>query len=223
MSLASAVVLLQTALSLLTLVNANPSLPQSMRDNAQQVAQQAIAQATAAIEASQANPNSSAQSAPFAKAANPLPVASNDLKPQTYTIMNTAIDNYRKLISFGQECINLAKSRQITMQNLSFDRDSWLAKLSFDPLLLKQQTLLYDLYANDESAMIDYQGKCQNVIDVLNNAIDQINTDVMSLQKSNQLVSGDVLASYQERYLSNNGFEIPRAATQNVIDRINSK
>ena len=49
MSLASAVVLLQTALSLLTLVNANPSLPQSMRDNAQQVAQQAITQATAVI------------------------------------------------------------------------------------------------------------------------------------------------------------------------------
>jgi hypothetical protein len=51
MSLASAVVLLQTALSLLTLVNANPSLPQSMRDDAQQVAQQAIAQATTAIAA----------------------------------------------------------------------------------------------------------------------------------------------------------------------------
>jgi len=54
MSLASAVVLLQTALSLLVLVNSNPSLPQSMRDNAQQVAQQAIAQATAAIAAKNA-------------------------------------------------------------------------------------------------------------------------------------------------------------------------
>ncbi len=49
MSLASAVVLLQTALSLLTLVNANLSLPQSMRDNAQQVAQQAIVQASDAL------------------------------------------------------------------------------------------------------------------------------------------------------------------------------
>jgi hypothetical protein len=49
MSLASVVVLLQTALSLLVLVNSNPSLPQSMRDNAQQVAQQAIAQATDAL------------------------------------------------------------------------------------------------------------------------------------------------------------------------------
>ena len=49
MSLASAVVLLQTALSLLTLVNSNPSLPQSMRDNATVVAQQAITQATAVI------------------------------------------------------------------------------------------------------------------------------------------------------------------------------
>jgi hypothetical protein len=49
MSLASAVVLLQTALSLLTLVNSNPSLPQSMRDNAQQVAQQAISEAHAAL------------------------------------------------------------------------------------------------------------------------------------------------------------------------------
>ena len=43
MSLASIVLMLQTALSLLVLVNSNPSLPQSMRDNAQQVAQQAIA------------------------------------------------------------------------------------------------------------------------------------------------------------------------------------
>ena len=51
MSLASVVVLLQTALSLLVLVNSNPSLPQSMRDNAQQVAQQAITQATTAIAA----------------------------------------------------------------------------------------------------------------------------------------------------------------------------
>ena len=53
MSLASAVVLLQTALSLLTLVNANPSLPQSMRDNATAVAQQAISEAHAVL-ASQA-------------------------------------------------------------------------------------------------------------------------------------------------------------------------
>jgi hypothetical protein len=53
MSLASAVVLLQTALSLLALVNSNPSLPQSMRDNATAVAQQAISEAHAAL-ASQA-------------------------------------------------------------------------------------------------------------------------------------------------------------------------
>jgi len=49
MSLASAVVLLQTALSLLTLVNSNPSLPQSMRDNATAVAQQAIGEAHAVL------------------------------------------------------------------------------------------------------------------------------------------------------------------------------
>jgi len=49
MSLASAVVLLQTALSLLALVNSNPSLPQSMRDNATAVAQQAISEAHAAL------------------------------------------------------------------------------------------------------------------------------------------------------------------------------
>ena len=49
MSLASAVVLLQTALSLLTLVNSNPSLPQSMRDNATSVAQHAISEAHAAL------------------------------------------------------------------------------------------------------------------------------------------------------------------------------
>ena len=49
MSLATAVVLLQTALSLLTLVNSNPSLPQSMRDNATAVAQHAISEAHAAL------------------------------------------------------------------------------------------------------------------------------------------------------------------------------
>jgi hypothetical protein len=49
MSLASAVVLLQTALSLLTLVNSNPSLPQSMRDNATAVAQHAISEAHAVL------------------------------------------------------------------------------------------------------------------------------------------------------------------------------
>jgi hypothetical protein len=49
MSLASAVVLLQAALSLLTLVNANPSLPQSMRDNATAVAQKAISEAHAVL------------------------------------------------------------------------------------------------------------------------------------------------------------------------------
>jgi hypothetical protein len=53
MSLASAAALLQTALALLALVNANPSLPQSMRDNATAVAQQAISEARAAL-ASQA-------------------------------------------------------------------------------------------------------------------------------------------------------------------------
>jgi hypothetical protein len=42
-------VLLQTALSLLTLVNANPSLPQSIRDNATAVAQHAISEAHAAL------------------------------------------------------------------------------------------------------------------------------------------------------------------------------
>ena len=55
MSLASAVVLLQTVLSLLTLVNSNPSLPQSMRDNATAVAQHAISEAHAAL-ASKATP-----------------------------------------------------------------------------------------------------------------------------------------------------------------------
>jgi hypothetical protein len=49
MSLASAVVLLQTALSLLTLVNSNPALPQSMRDNATAAAQHAISEAHAAL------------------------------------------------------------------------------------------------------------------------------------------------------------------------------
>ncbi len=49
MSLASAVVLLQTALSLLTLVNSNPSLPQAMRDNATAVVQHTISEAHAVL------------------------------------------------------------------------------------------------------------------------------------------------------------------------------
>lgn len=51
MSLAAVVALLQAVLSLLMLVQANPSLPQSMRDNAVLVAQSVITQATAQISA----------------------------------------------------------------------------------------------------------------------------------------------------------------------------
>jgi|SRR5208337_495515 len=87
MSLASAVVLLQTALSLLTLVNANPSLPQSMRDNAQQVAQQAIAQANAAIagnNAPQTNQTSNVTSAVTNQAAlQSAPTLKASLSPDT--------------------------------------------------------------------------------------------------------------------------------------------
>jgi hypothetical protein len=76
MSLASAVVLLQTALSLLTLVNSNPSLPQSMRDNATAVAQQAISEAHAAL-ASQASLADVAQgtiaNTPSIQTASPAP------------------------------------------------------------------------------------------------------------------------------------------------------
>jgi alpha-galactosidase len=51
MPLAGVVALLQSALMLLTLVAAHPEFPQSVRDNANQVAQQAITQATAALAA----------------------------------------------------------------------------------------------------------------------------------------------------------------------------
>jgi hypothetical protein len=63
MSFASIVALLQTALMLLGIVSANPSLPQTTRDNAIHVAQTAIAQATTALA-------SSKQSAPQQ---NPVP------------------------------------------------------------------------------------------------------------------------------------------------------
>lgn len=56
MSLASLVLLLHTALSLLILVNNNPSLPQATRDYAQQVAQKAIMQAEVIVA-----PNTTAQ------------------------------------------------------------------------------------------------------------------------------------------------------------------
>jgi len=80
MSLASAVVLLQTALSLLTLVNANPSLPQSMRDTATAVAQHAISEAHAAL----------ASKAPSADVAQgnipPLAQAAPAKTPSTQTV-----------------------------------------------------------------------------------------------------------------------------------------
>src|SRR5208337_988893 len=80
MSLASAVVLLQTALSLLTLVNSNPSLPQSMRDNATAVAQQAISEAHAAL-ASTATLAGVAQGNTL-----PLPPAAAANTPSTQTV-----------------------------------------------------------------------------------------------------------------------------------------
>lgn len=54
-SLSLAVGLLTTALSLLTFVQQHPELPQSSRDNAQQMAQSAIAQATSIISNPTAN------------------------------------------------------------------------------------------------------------------------------------------------------------------------
>jgi len=84
MSLASAVVLLQTALSLLTLVNSNPLLPQSMRDNATAVAQHAISEAHAAL-ASKATPSPADDAITQAAAAKtpstrPVPLAPSSTK-----------------------------------------------------------------------------------------------------------------------------------------------
>ena len=80
MSLASAVVLLQTALTLLTLVNLNPSLPQSMRDNATVVAQHAISEAHAALA-------STATSADVAQGNTPpLPQAAAAKTPSIQTV-----------------------------------------------------------------------------------------------------------------------------------------
>src|SRR6516164_1427732 len=79
MSLASAVVLLQTALSLLTLVNSNPSLPQSMRDNATAVAQHAISEAHAALA-------SKGVSAAVAQGIPPLAQAAAENTPSIQTV-----------------------------------------------------------------------------------------------------------------------------------------
>ena len=49
MSLATIIIVLQAALSLLNLVSSSPQLPQSVRDQATQVAQQAVIQATTAL------------------------------------------------------------------------------------------------------------------------------------------------------------------------------
>lgn len=49
MTPAALLALLQAALTLITLVNANPTLPQSIRDEAQHVAQQVIAQVSTAV------------------------------------------------------------------------------------------------------------------------------------------------------------------------------
>ena len=65
MSLTAIVTLLQTALLLITTVQAAPNLPQSFRDYATQVANQAIAEATTAIVAinSQQTQGTTSQSA----------------------------------------------------------------------------------------------------------------------------------------------------------------
>src|SRR3989344_3083844 len=63
-SLASIVLFLQAALSLLALVQANPSLPQSTRDSAVLVAQNAIAQATTQLAANTGKTSSNVNSAP---------------------------------------------------------------------------------------------------------------------------------------------------------------
>lgn len=58
MSIAAVVSLLQTALVLLTLVTGHPELPQSLRDTAAQVAQQAITQAMIALSIPGSSPTS---------------------------------------------------------------------------------------------------------------------------------------------------------------------
>ena len=86
MSLASSVVLLQTALSLLTLLNSNPSLPQSMRDNAQQEAQQAISEAHAAL-ASQATSADVAEDDIASSADEAIAQAALAKTPSTQTVL----------------------------------------------------------------------------------------------------------------------------------------
>ena len=72
MSLAAVVALLQAALMLLTLVQAHPELGQSVRDNALQISQQAIVQATAALAAS---PPTSTSSSTASQPLNGPPVS----------------------------------------------------------------------------------------------------------------------------------------------------
>jgi len=88
MSLASAVVLLQTALSLLALVNSNTSLPQSMRDNATAVAQHAISEAHAVL-ASKATSTDVAQDDIASSADEAIAQAALAKTPSTQTVSLT--------------------------------------------------------------------------------------------------------------------------------------
>ena len=73
MSLAAIVQLLQTALILLQLVTAHPELPQSMRDNARTVAQNAITQATVALAAKPPAPPTSMSPVTVTRTPTPTP------------------------------------------------------------------------------------------------------------------------------------------------------
>lgn len=84
MTLTAIVALLQSAVLLLTLAQTAPNLPQSFRDNAMAVAQNAITQATTAL-ASGATPSSSVPSAP-ATPTNPTPNTSSTAITQSLSL-----------------------------------------------------------------------------------------------------------------------------------------
>lgn len=151
-----------------------------------------------------------------------IAVASPDYKPQILTILNSAKDNEVKLNNFSQECASMASRRKIQIENLAANRVSWLQEVAFDSFLSKQQTLLYDLYDNEISAMTDWQNKCENLIGIYNQIITLIDADITAVNNSvGPMTSAQLTATYSN-YFGTDHYGSSRASIQNVIDRISA-
>mgnify|MGYP001595319852 CR=1 FL=1 len=174
--------------------------------------------------------------APQISEPTPQPVVIPDYKIQTFTILNTAKENYTKLIDFSRECISLISQRKAALQNASADRASWLSKLTFDSKLLAQQTAVYDLYDAEISSLNQYISYCETTVpNVYNANIAKINNSIFAIQSLGKPITFDQLIEYQTSYFGTNSDRVitfesvfastpekyvdGRTAIQSVIDR----